>query len=830
VHPLYIRNNIFHNIVAFHNGGAGVYLDVSSTAMVVEGNLVHNVGFSPLHWNVNPGVPMANGTDVPPTTIQDNVFIANREGDYYRDTPAKGGVPVFLWAGYTPAVFKRNVVVVDPSKYQGGGLAGMPDLFSGAPCAQYKNTGGPGIECTWDFLDSFRGNVFDDNVYYNMSGMGTTSTTFPGNCTLPTQPHWRWGEPVSCNGIKQWQALGFDKNSLSDTDPQLDTKFAVTNKAVLALGIKPLKLDDAGPDWTLSPAIDRPSQQPMSASSTCPPAPRAFSRRTGACVSTSNCTAKHCNCSPNTALSGGDCVTAADCVLHGSNSCSNDPRCHSFSVRSDCSTGGGATSAKKWVSFAEGSNSTVPNNQWVVYSRVEGPPTPPPPPTPPMPTPPPSPPLLPKWKPTWNMTRSTMLYTCNHSGFHDPKYAAQVVISRTFHHILSHFPSYSLVLSIILSHTFHHTFSYTLSYAKAIWAQGHPMNSEELLNKQAEMVLAEDAGIPGEQPRVWVYRNTIKALNWFTSVRVKLEDPVYSGWFVRFKNYTGPGSNGSYHVPACTFEKCSGFYHDQEQTPQMGGGSHNGGCKEKCDCGAAPCGEYIFDHRNASFSDWFVNEWMISKETLKHAPAISLGYLDDYMKLSGPSETEGHFIEDTGSTAQEMRDHVAAYLANMRRLEQQLVNNGGFWQGLVDHGEGRGMGRGPQIRPVGKDCYKDCGNKTPAQCISTLREEWCVAEPVPWKSPTSYLMRPPSADVANVSGTQATAQFLLTRGAFAWIGFFDWQTLANWPRPAEWDTDFGMPDGPCAETGNGTGVFARSWSKATVTWDCHTAKGGITMK
>lgn len=62
-----------------------------------------------------------------------------------------------------------------------------------------------------------------------------------------------------------------------------------------------------------------------------------------------------------------------------------------------------------------------------------------------------------------------------------------------------------------------------------VWAQSHPMDCEELLTTQAEMVLALDPGIPGEQPRVWVYRNTIKALNWFASVREKLDDPAYSG-------------------------------------------------------------------------------------------------------------------------------------------------------------------------------------------------------------------------------------------------------------------------------------------------------------
>lgn len=44
------------------------------------------------------------------------------------------------------------------------------------------------------------------------------------------------------------------------------------------------------------------------------------------------------------------------------------------------------------------------------------------------------------------------------------------------------------------------------SNAKAIWANAHPMDSENLITKQAEMVLADDPGIPGGPPRVWVYR------------------------------------------------------------------------------------------------------------------------------------------------------------------------------------------------------------------------------------------------------------------------------------------------------------------------------------
>jgi len=67
------------------------------------------------------------------------------------------------------------------------------------------------------------------------------------------------------------------------------------------------------------------------------------------------------------------------------------------------------------------------------------------------------------------MQRSTILYACNASGFHDVQKAIQ----------------FGVVV-------------YDWSNAKAIWVDSHPMNDEELLTKQAEMVLAADPGIKGE--------------------------------------------------------------------------------------------------------------------------------------------------------------------------------------------------------------------------------------------------------------------------------------------------------------------------------------------
>ena len=86
-----------------------------------------------------------------------------------------------------------------------------------------------------------------------------------------------------------------------------------------------------------------------------------------------------------------------------------------------------------------------------------------------------------------------------------------------------------------------------------------PMQCEELLVEQAALLKAARPGV-----RVWVYRNIVKALPWFTSVRTKMDDKNYSDWFLDFK------PAGPYHVPQCDDNysppKCTNLYHDQEQT------------------------------------------------------------------------------------------------------------------------------------------------------------------------------------------------------------------------------------------------------------------------
>ena len=132
------------------------------------------------------------------------------------------------------------------------------------------------------------------------------------------------------------------------------------------------------------------------------------------------------------------------------------------------------------------------------------------------------------------------------------------------------------------------------SNSKQQWVQGRPMDAETPLVKQAELLTKANLG-----QRVWVYRNIVIAYPWFPSVREKLRDPLYSGWFIPFGK--PPFSNGSFHVPQCdsNYEPplCTPFYHSQDQTPGFPKG--DGVCPAPaCDCGGVPCGFYLFNHAN----------------------------------------------------------------------------------------------------------------------------------------------------------------------------------------------------------------------------------------
>jgi hypothetical protein len=137
--------------------------------------------------------------------------------------------------------------------------------------------------------------------------------------------------------------------------------------------------------------------------------------------------------------------------------------------------------------------------------------------------------------------------------------------------------------------------------------------------------------------RAFVYRNSIMALPWFTTVREVLTDPAYAPWFINFSQQVVANHSKS-HVPVCdnNFEppRCSHLYHDQVQTPGFPHG--DGDCAPPgCDCGSVPCGEYLFDFRNANvsirgqtFIDWYINTYFGGASGMDNEHIIGF-YLDD---------------------------------------------------------------------------------------------------------------------------------------------------------------------------------------------------------
>jgi len=70
---------------------------------------------------------------------------------------------------------------------------------------------------------------------------------------------------------------------------------------------------------------------------------------------------------------------------------------------------------------------------------------------------------------------------------------------------------------------------------------------------------------------------------------------------------------------------------------------------------------------------------MISNETLFHLPvSIGLGYMDDWMTLHGPTETNSYFVEDTGFSNGTMVNLQRAYYTTMDAFHHRVKELGGF--------------------------------------------------------------------------------------------------------------------------------------------------------
>ena len=198
---------------------------------------------------------------------------------------------------------------------------------------------------------------------------------------------------------------------------------------------------------------------------------------------------------------------------------------------------------------------------------------------------------LPTWPVTWDTPSSTYYYACRQDNSIDPALAA----------------NWSII-------------NIDWSNEKDIWAKEKPMRCEERLFEQAQALKA--ARPPSA--RSWVYRNTCKALPWYSTVREKLVDPDFAPWFLRF-GAVPPINSTSYFSPPCDDNYspplCSGFYHDSVCAPDEQGACQvpgyptgDGVCDAPaCDVGAVPSGEYVWDPRawNVSVNGLTLGRWWI---------------------------------------------------------------------------------------------------------------------------------------------------------------------------------------------------------------------------
>jgi hypothetical protein len=399
---------------------------------------------------------------------------------------------------------------------------------------------------------------------------------------------------------------------------------------------------------------------------------------------------------------------------------------------------------------------------------------------------------LPPWESTYDMALSTIMMPCNDSGWMDSNFASK----------------WGLV-------------DLDWSNAKALWANAKPMDCQERLITQAQKIRKSNPST-----KTFVYRNLVKALPWFSSVREKLDDPAYSGWFLKYRD-GGKGKN--YSSNPCTGRKCSVYYHDQDQTPEHPRG--DGSCIDECDCGTQPCGEYLWDHRNNSLREFLISEFVLGPDGIGNA-AVDGVFLDDKWRntsekrspfwpkegfcpegpIGGPSEEYPNCTEDMGLTQQDTTDITNAWKETIDQAKSKIVAAGGFnWQLFTQSTD---LPANPgACRAYFSDACRPGGGKRYS---------------IPWV----YQFTDPKSgrNLPNVTGDLAT--FLLARGDYAWIGY-GWIGCAptvEYYRPPELDVDYGVPLDVCVKADSRGSFFKRNYTKATVTFDCETMDAKIEMK
>ena len=455
---------------------------------------------------------------------------------------------------------------------------------------------------------------------------------------------------------------------------------------------------------------------------------------------------------------------------------------------------------------------------------------------------PPAPPsgrerVPPSWLPTYEMNSSISLYWRNATGLEPADF----------------YDGYGLVM-------------FDWAHAAQAWINDFspaPMDNAAVLAKQCELIKARSP-----RTRCIVYRNTAIALNQHRHISSVLDDPAFADFFLRFKagatqtgpcwGETDPRQAGSpwdpiwptpavcatrvpsdVHVPMCDKAdptKCNALhYFDQNQVPQVPGDNWSNDTMDvyqglvcngaSCNCGASPCGEFLFNFTNPDMVTWWLLEHMGGGMGLDH-PAVDGLLLDDYWTSSGPSEIDSNMLADMGMTTQDAAAMTDAWSAALARLYALAAERGKFVGDMSYNGDALSGASAAQ-----------CTARLSAMCDASLPQfgSWYVVN-------YDYV-QPPVFGIAALNAPLDVAYFLLTRGPWAWIAggpMLGWHMSHWWTkgqarriqfqtdlRPEEFNADYGEPLCSCVQ--QAPGVFVRQWSKANITVDCNALEGRIEL-
>jgi hypothetical protein len=401
---------------------------------------------------------------------------------------------------------------------------------------------------------------------------------------------------------------------------------------------------------------------------------------------------------------------------------------------------------------------------------------------------------LPSRPPQYQMNLSTIIMPCNNSGYTDPKSTV----------------GWAIV-------------DFDWSNGKAIWTKHRPMDDEVVLQNQVKMSTSASLG-----QTIWVYRGSMWAYPWYTSVRKTLEDPAYTDWYIKFKPV------GPWYSAKCdkvNTSDCSDLYHNQEQSPGYPTG--DGNCAApNCYCGSnVPCGFYIWNHssttvvHNQTFLEWFRDSYVFDYQGT--SPLVSGFYFDDFWPESGGfPDPFPHMADDMGLSPEEQKAISLSYHANMEVIYRELLKRGMFsWQQQWNG----------QASPTAKNgcCTKPLVTEG-STCAPTLRK-LCAADSPTQTRVTNYAFAPGSCDggsgaIPLTAPVQDIANFLLIRGPHAFLGHGWLGCSREYELPEQINWDYGKPIGFCQETAPSSGVFTREWTKASVKMDCNTWTPTIKLK